>query len=170
MAALRPFFYGALMKTNEPTYASIRMMAMNLLAMREHSEKELRSKLAKKHDQGGLIATVLEKLKVDGLQSDSRFAEAFINMRLRQGKGAQIIRLELRDKGISDELINTCLIDSMGNTDWNELALTAYQKKFGGKPVFDLKEKSKRVRFLTARGFSAANIQYVFKLSAVETD
>ncbi len=151
------------MTTNEPTPSSIRMMAMNLLAMREHSAKELLVKLAKKCDQDNLIFTAVEKLQRDGLQSDSRFAEAYTNMRLRQGKGAQIIRLELREKGVNDEIISECLRNAVQDTDWNLLALKAYQKKFGDKPIVDLKDKSKRVRFLTARGFSAANIQYVFK-------
>jgi regulatory protein len=158
------------MNTNEPTPASIRMMAMNFLAMREHSAKELQVKLAKKCDQLDLICVVIEKLKSDGLQSDGRFAEAYTNMRLRQGKGAQIIRLELREKGINDELIGECLINAVQDTDWNLLALKAYQKKFGDRPIDDLKEKSKRMRFLTARGFSAANIQYVFKQILLKTD
>jgi len=146
------------------------MMAMNLLAMREHSAKELRVKLAKKCDQLDLIATVVAKLHSDGLQSDNRFAEAYTNMRLRQGKGAQIIRLELREKGINEELISECLINSVKDTNWNQLALKAYQKKFGDSPMLDLKEKSKRIRFLTARGFSSANIQYVFKQSLLKID
>ncbi len=158
------------MNTNEPTPASIRMMAMNLLAMREHSAKELRVKLARKCNRDELILAVVEKLQCDGLQSDSRYAAAYTNMRLRQGKGAQIIRLELREKGINDELISECLINAVQDTDWNSLALKAYQKKFGDShTVMDLKEKSKRIRFLTARGFSATNIQYVFK-SLIKAD
>lgn len=156
------------MNTNEPTPASLRMMAMNSLAMREHSAKELRVKLAKKCDQDDLIAAVVEKLQLDGLQSDSRFAEAYTNMRLRQGKGAQVIRLELREKGINDALINECLINALTEADWNSLALKAYQKKFGDRPIADLKDKAKRIRFLMARGFSTTNIQYVFKQSLLE--
>ncbi len=158
------------MNTHEPTPASLRMMAMNALAMREHSAKELRVKLAKKCDQVDVIAAVIEKLQRDGLQSDNRFAEAYTNMRLRQGKGAQVIRLALREKGIADELINECLINTMADADWNSLALKAYQKKFGDKPIADLKDKSKRIRFLMARGFSATNIQYVFKQSLLDVD
>jgi regulatory protein len=158
------------MNKTEPTPANIRMMAMNLLAMREHSAKELRVKLTKKCDQPEMISFAVAKLQSDGLQSDNRFAEAFTNMRLRQGKGAQIIRLELKEKGINDEIINQCLLNISPDTDWNQLALKAYQKKFGDKPVLDLKEKSKRMRFLAARGFSADNIQYVFKQSSLVVD
>ena len=150
---------------NEITPASIRMSAMNFLAMREHSAKELAVKLGKKFIQEDWINTELEKLKNAGLQSDQRFTEAFVNMRLRQGKGALIIRLELKEKGISEVLINECL---SSHTNWNELAFQAYKKKFGDSSIEDMKEKSRRIRFLTARGFSPTNIQYALNHSSEE--
>ncbi|GGY66684.1 regulatory protein RecX [Cellvibrio zantedeschiae] len=150
------------MTVHEITPASIRMSAMNFLAMREHSAHELKVKLSKKFDHPDWIARELEKLKQDGLQSDERFTEAYISMRLRQGKGALVIRLELKEKGISDALASQYL---SSHTDWNQLALKAYVKKFGNTLVSDMKEKSRRIRFLTARGFSSANIQYALKQS-----
>lgn len=158
------------MNSNEITPASVRVAAMNLLAMREHSAKELYTKLAKKFDQTTWIVTAIEKLKADDLQSDQRFAEAYINMRLRQGKGALVIRLELKERGVSDELISEHFATLACDTDWNQLALRAYQKKFGDSPIGDLKDKAKRIRFLTSRGFSPANILYVFKQCSLETD
>ena len=158
------------MDVHEPTPASLRVTAMYLLAMREHSAKELWVKLAKRCEQTDLLFATVAKLQRDGLQSDVRFAQAFINMRLRQGKGAQLIRLELREKGISDELIHEYLINSLQEADWNLLALKAYRKKFGDTPLADLKEKSKRIRFLTARGFSTANILYALQQSLLQID
>jgi regulatory protein len=155
------------MVNDEVTPYVIRMSAMNLLAMREHSTKELAVKLRKKFTQEDWINAELEKLKCDGLQSDQRFTEAYGNMRLRQGKGSIVIRMELKEKGISDTLINEYL--SM-HSDWNELALKAYKKKFGNSSIADLKEKSRRIRFLTARGFSAGNIQYALNNSLIEAD
>ncbi len=155
------------MVNQEVTPAVIRMSAMNLLAMREHSAKELKTKLNRKFDQAEWIVNELEKLKNDGLQSDQRFAEAYINMRLRQGKGALVIRLELKEKGIADSIINEQLSTHSG---WNQLALQAYQKKFGNTHVSDIKEKSRRIRFLTARGFSSANIQYVFAKAGTDSE
>jgi len=152
---------------NEISPSDIRMSALNLLAMREHSAQELTIKLNKKFKQVDWVASELEKLKADGLQSDQRFTEAYVNMRLRQGKGALVTRLELKEKGIADSLINEYL--SM-HADWNTLALQAYKKKFGSSPVSDLREKSRRIRFLSARGFSASNIQYALKYSANEAD
>lgn len=145
---------------NELTPANVRMSAMNLLAMREHSEHELKTKLAKKFDQKEWISAEVDKLKRDGLQSDERFTDAYINMRLRQGKGALIIQMELRDKGISEQVISGQLSK---HQDWDQLALRAYLKKFGCAPASDVKEKSRRMRFLSSRGFSPSSIQYAFK-------
>lgn len=158
------------MQNTEVTPASIRMAAMNLLSMREHSAKELQTKLAKKFEQTEWIIAAIEKLRSDGLQSDQRFTEAFVAMRLRQGKGALVIRMELKEKGVSAFLIDEFLINPPEDTDWNELAWKAYLKKFGTTPIDDLKDKARRVRFLTARGFSGANIQAVFKRSASDLD
>jgi regulatory protein len=175
MAALRPFFMGNIFMENamdksDITPATIRMAAMNLLSMREHSTKELQTKLTKKFEQHEWIKAAVEKLQTDGLQSDERFTEAFVNMRLRQGKGALVIRMELKEKGVNTSLIDKYLLHAAEETDWNELAFKAYQKKFGDSPIKDLKDKARRVRFLTARGFSSANIQFVFKRAAVEIE
>jgi regulatory protein len=152
------------------TPANVRMTAMNLLSLREHSAKELQVKLSKKFASTELISTVIQKLRDDGLQSDERFTEAFVNMRLRQGKGALVIRMELKEKGISSSLVDKHVASGEDKVDWNQMALKAYKKKFGKSGVSDLKEKAKRIRFLTARGFSSANIQYVFKRIACDSD
>lgn len=158
------------MSNTEVTPASIRMAAMNYLSLREHSAKELYNKLSKKFEQTEWISAAIEQLQRDGLQSEERFTEAFVNMRSRQGKGALVIRLELKEKGIKDALISQYLSNSEQATDWNQLALKAYRKKFGDSAIGDLKDKAKRIRFLSARGFSAANISYVFKQSSDDID
>ena len=145
------------------TSANIRMSAMNLLSLREHSAKELHTKLTKKFSSKEIVSDVIQRLQNDGLQSDERFTEAFVNMRLRQGKGALVIRMELKEKGISSSLIEKYISGGEEAVDWNQLALKAYRKKFGKNPIIDLKDKASRIRFLTARGFPSASIQYVFK-------
>jgi regulatory protein len=152
------------------TSANVRMAAMNLLSLREHSAKELQVKLAKKFVSVDLVSGVIQKLQDDGLQSDERFTEAFVNMRLRQGKGALVIRMELKEKGIGSDLIAKYIASVENTVNWNQMALKAYEKKYGKDPISDLKEKAKRIRFLNARGFSSANIQYVFKCITSDTD
>jgi len=148
------------METTEITSVTIRFAAMNLLAMREHSVKELKEKLTKKFKQPVDIDEVVAKLISDGLQSDERFTEAYIKMRQRQGKGAIAIKQELKVRGVTEDIINHYLNEVQ---NWGELALQVYFKKFGCEDSTNINEKAKRIRFLAARGFSADQIQYVFK-------
>ncbi|MES2676446.1 MAG: regulatory protein RecX [Pseudomonadota bacterium] len=157
----------------EITAAAIRFSAMNLLAMREHSVAELTQKLQKKFGNFALsdnreffnchecIAATIAKLTSEGLQSDSRFTEAFIVMRQRQGKGPLLVRMELQERGIHNEVV-AAFMDATDQI-WNQIAEKVFIKKFGGQVSQDIKQMSKQMRFLTSRGFSPTNIQSVLK-------
>lgn len=146
---------------SEVTPASIRLSAMNMLAMREHSAAELMIKLAQKYSQQAWIHDVILGLQSDGLQSDSRFAHAFVNMRRRQGKGPLLISRELKERGLSSELIS----ENLASTDesWNELAAAVRVKKFGLELPGDTREKARQMRFLAARGFSSTSVHYAMR-------
>jgi len=147
----------------EITPASIRFAAMNLLSMREHSAMELYKKLTKKYQQPDLIAATIKRLTEDDLQSDTRFAAAYIGMRKRQGKGPLLINMELKERGVSTELISNFLEPE--DHGWKTLAGVVRQKKFGSILPVDMKEKAKQIRFLAARGFNSACIQHALKCS-----
>ena len=147
------------MRSDEVTVADICLSAMNLLAMREHSAKELRDKLSRKYAQCGMVDTVIAKLIEQGLQSDERFAEAFIGMRQRQGKGSQLIKMELRERGITSS-VTDAFIDEADSL-WTTLARKVRSKRFG--PGFgDRNERARQMRFLHSRGFSSRHIQAAF--------
>ncbi|MGI9308894.1 MAG: regulatory protein RecX, partial [Gammaproteobacteria bacterium] len=93
-----------------------RAAAMNLLARREHSQAELRTKLKDREYSDPEIADALEGLLRDGLISDERFAEAFVASRVRRGQGPVRIRVELERRGVPDELIVTHL--SVRAAEW----------------------------------------------------
>ncbi len=149
------------MKDVDITPAAVRFAAMNLLAMREHSLKELHTKLTRKFGPHDAITGELERLRDEGLQSDSRFAEAFFNMRKSQGKGQMRIAMELKERGVAGELISDLL--ALDQEEWNRLALAAKQKKFGPQIAQDIKTKTKQMRFLSARGFNSVSIQYALR-------
>ena len=50
---------------------------------------------------------------------NARFAEAFVHSRIQRGSGPQKIRAELRERGISDDLIDNSL-DAYADS-WREL-------------------------------------------------
>ncbi len=154
------------MQQVSPTLTDIRLGAMNLLALREHSARELKDKLGRKFDSAELIDAAIAGLIEQGLQSDERFTQAFVAMRQRQGKGSLIIRMELREKGVASELIAHFVDDS--DALWFELARDAWHKKFRGALPSDPRERAKQMRFLQTRGFSGRHIQSVFALTTHE--
>ncbi len=145
--------------SEQVTLSDIRLAAMNMLAMREHSQGELTEKLQRKFSDVMLISQVLAALKEQNLQSDERFTEAFITMRQRQGKGSVLIRMELRERGVAIPLINSFIDDA--DPSWFLLAQAVRNKRFNQFPA-DGREKAKQMRFLQSRGFASRHIQAAF--------
>ncbi|WP_420554436.1 regulatory protein RecX [Neptuniibacter marinus] len=132
--------------------------AIVLLARREYSKGELRKKLLL--ISGDIdVESVLNDLELAGYQSDLRFVESFIRMRVSQGHGLMRIRFDLKRKGVDEALIEEVLEAS--EVDWFELAFELYGRKYAisSKPL-DYKERARRVRFMSQRGFSFDEIQY----------
>jgi len=140
---------------------SIREAAMDYLSRREHGTQELFQKLRLKGYDEADISEALRRLKSDGLLSDERFTEAFINQRISRGSGPLKIRAELRQKGISDAMIESLINER--DAGWYESALSARIKKYGFSLPSDLKEKSRQSRFLQSRGFSGEQIRYAMQ-------
>jgi regulatory protein len=130
---------------------------MNWLARREHSLAELREKLAKREFPPEAIEAAVAGLAADGLVSDERFADSLIAVRIRTGKGPLRIRGELKQRGVSAELIRLHM-DKAG-ADWDQLAREVRERKFGAEVPEDFKEKAKQMRFLEYRGFSGEQIR-----------
>ena len=136
----------------------IRLTAMNLLTYREYSRYELTEKLASKFDHSPLINQVVSHLVDDNLQSDARFAEAFIRSRVARGQGEIRIRMELRERGIEEALVNQTIDEC--DIDWFALARDTVENKYMDRYVADNREKAKRMRFLQYRGFTYEQISY----------
>ena len=134
-----------------------RKKAMDFLARREYGQTELINKLADKGYDRHIAEQAIHKLTADGLQSDRRFAEAFVQSRINQGKGPVRIRLDLGQRGVSDDVIEIAIEESAA--DWFELARQVRLRKFGGSRPADFKAKARQMRFLQYRGFESDHIQ-----------
>ncbi|EHM43867.1 regulatory protein RecX [Hafnia alvei ATCC 51873] len=133
---------------------------MRLLAQRDHSETELRRKLAaqdvSEEDVEQAIAYCHEHHWLD----DRRFAERYLVMRSQKGYGVQRIQQELGMKGIARDLIHDAFASS--DIDWCALAKQTAHRKFGQTLPQEWKEKAKVQRFLLYRGFFQEEIYAVF--------
>lgn len=142
-------------RASDPVAA--RRKAMDLLARREHAADELTAKLEKAGFETDTAADAVARLNEEGLQSDARFVESFIQSRISQGKGPQRIRADLRQRRVADIVIARALDEAPA--DWHALAREARERKFGpGRPA-DFKEKARQMRFLQYRGFEQDHIQ-----------
>ena len=147
---------------------SIREAAMDYLSRREHATHELFQKLLQKEYDSEDISAALQRLTDQDLLSDSRFTEAFINQRINRGSGPLKIRAELRQKGISDAMIEKFLNER--DVLWQESALAVRTKKYGSELPSDLKEKVRQNRFLQSRGFSTEHINYAMRHDDTDYD
>ncbi len=138
-------------------------IAMDLLARREHSRRELINKLKIRGYEGEEIEAYLDRLAERGLQSDDRFAESYVRMRSGSGYGQRRISQELQQKGISESKISQ-IYEEMA-LDWYQIALEIWQKKYNQLPGNDLKLKAKQSRFLQYRGFDFDIINWIFSQS-----
>ena len=138
----------------------IRKKAMDFLARREYGAAELVRKLADKGYKRSVVEDELARLGEEGLQSDTRFAEAFVQSRINQGKGPVRIRQDLGQRGIRDGVIEGALEEAA--CDWYELAIQERVKKFGADVPAEFKEKARQMRFLQYRGFEQDHIQSAF--------
>ena len=141
--------------------SNIRNKAMDLLARREHSEQELRQKLKTREYDADAIDEVLQALKEDRLQSDERFTESYVNHRFNAGVGPLKIRYELRQKGVSDGLVDVFLEPL--SDQWDELMTRQRIRKFGAPIPDDYAERMKQARFLQNRGFSPESVMRLFR-------
>lgn len=133
--------------------------ALRLLARREHSQLELRRKLASRGHAEGATAAALATLAAGGLQSDERFAEGYVRMALDRGHGEHRIRAALRERGIEPALAG-CVIE-LDAEGWRERAAAALRKRFGEAPAGTTADWAKRARFLAGRGFGTATVAAV---------
>ncbi|MBA58739.1 MAG: hypothetical protein CMQ40_06150 [Gammaproteobacteria bacterium] len=148
----------------EKNAKKIRRVAMDLLARREHSFKELVFKLYRKFENHQVqIIEELERLSSEGLQSDSRLAEDYIYFRSKKGRGPLKIKAELLEKGICAEIIDNAFNES--EIDWTQILETTIARKFNvlGSESDDQEEKLKAFNFLRQRGFEPDQIRgYIF--------
>ena len=133
--------------------------ALGLLARREHSRKELKTKLRQGGYEGEETTDALDRLGEQHYQDDDRFAEVLLRSRISQGYGPMRLRQELKSHGLVDARIRE-LLDAV-EVDWNASAMAQLRRRYGGAGSKDPAERARRAQFLLRRGFAAATVRRV---------
>lgn len=155
---------------SEKTPGEAREAALRLLARREHSTAELKTKLVARGWDEALVAEVIPALAEAGLQSDRRFAESFARQRAARFYGPRRIQAELAQRGIDAGLAHEA-IESL-EVDFAEIAADFYRRKYGADSFGhdrreaeshsrepDFRERAKRSQALYRRGFESDHIK-----------
>ena len=147
---------------------SARERAMGWLTRREYAARELTERLLRTGFEPDEVEQLVFELQQKGLQSDDRFAEVFCRHRAGQSYGPLRIRAEMRARGVEPSLVDHHL--SQVETDWFELATVLCRHRYGAEQVSDLKEKSRRYRYLSNRGFTNEQVQHAIQHAAQDQD
>lgn len=135
--------------------------ALNYLSYRPHSTMEIQMKLRRKDFTDDEIKDVIERLRRNGLVEDEQFARTWVENRSEfRPRGRRLLALELRQKGVAPDAIQTAL----SLTDDDDLAYRAGCKY--AKRLADLdweKFKERLSAFLLRRGFSYETLKPVVK-------
>lgn len=141
---------------------SIRVVALNYLARREHSIEELRNKLLLKSFAQEDVDLTLEELIEENLLNEFRFAECYCQSRIARGYGPIAIKHELNQKKVNKEIIDVVL--ERVNVNWGEVINKVFQKKFSPSAKFDAEKKAKCWRYFLQKGFEADQINTLLKM------
>ncbi|MCP4333560.1 MAG: regulatory protein RecX [Gammaproteobacteria bacterium] len=140
---------------------SLRRIALDFLARREHSQQELRQKLKARNDDAEAVEAVLQQLRDERLQSDERFTESYVTHRFNAGIGPFKTRYELRQRGIDDLLVDSFL-EPLAD-EWEQMMRQQRARKFGETLPADTAACMKQARFLQNRGFSPESVMRLFR-------
>lgn len=133
--------------------------ALGLLARREHSARELKTKLEARGHKADEAAPAIERLKERHYQSDDRFAVSLARRRVAQGYGPRRIQAELKSHGMSDAAIREALASI--DVDWIVIASAQLRRRHGSAAAGDHDERAARAGFLLRRGFDPATVRAV---------
>jgi regulatory protein len=128
--------------------------AFRFLKIRQRSVGELREKLAAKSFSKATVDATVAFLLDKKFLDDRSFAKAWIRYRQARPYGAQRIRMELRQKGIDDEIIQEELGEAFGEYAEEDVVLELARRRAARYKVLDPVKRKKRVfDFLARRGF-----------------
>jgi len=149
-------------------FSELQQVAIRLLARREHSRLELFNKLQNYTEQLALIEQLLDYCCEHDYLSNQRYTDSYLRLRSAKGFGLKRIWQELKEKGITQQQLQSALVNEP--QDWFALALKTYQKKYSRALPRDYlacqKESNKRYQFMLYRGFNREQIQYAIENSA----
>jgi regulatory protein len=138
--------------------------AIRFLSFRPRSEKELSDYLMKKKCDDLTAKRIIESLTRDKFLNDEEFVRWWVEQRtILKPKASRVIKFELKQKGISKDLIDSFFENEESSTSDFTKALALAEKKMVRLVKLEDKRKiyEKLGRFLASKGFDWDTIKEV---------
>lgn len=142
------------------------LYALRLLAARDYTLARMREKLNQKQYSREHSEQALSRLVSEGWIDDRRYAERFAETALASGRFyGQRLKMEMRKRGIPDELLNEVVSNALHEHDEDEEVDLALVRRF---PVFLFSsatdsEKRRVLGFLQRKGFGFSAVMQAMK-------
>ncbi len=138
---------------------SARTAALHLLSAKSYTADELRRKLKHKGFESEEIQSVLDDFNSKGYLNDRDYAARYTEMKRKHAYfGKRMIAAQLKNKGVSSEIITETVENNHTDHDEYQIAKDAARKKLTQWHLADNKDLDRlRMRiygFLQRRGFS----------------
>lgn len=144
---------------HEDQYSRAYQMSLRYLGYRARSRKEIETYLRGKEFTEDVVESISARLEEQGYVNDEEFARAWLRERSRfNPKGARALRYELRQKGVTDPVIDQVLTD----VDEDEAAWAAVEAKLSSWQRLDRQAFRRKLSgHLSRRGFNYDQIRAV---------
>ncbi len=130
--------------------------ALRLLTVSDRTEFQLREKLREGDFPPEAIDAAVEYVRSYHYIDDGRYAEIFIRSK-RSEKSIYEIRMELKKRGVSEDLIERAV--SSADLDDRSVIRHLFMKKYAAKDLTDPKIYERAFRYFGSRGFSYEDIR-----------
>jgi len=138
---------------NTLNFREAKALAVRYLSMKLRTEQEVRTKLKDKGYDSVCIEQVIEELKSIGYINNKLYAQKYVFDRSKlKPLSKRLMRLELKSKGIPDDVADEVLDD--WKIEDNVVAENLLKRKFGKYDLSEEKIRQKAYMFLLHRGFS----------------
>jgi len=148
---------------NEEVFSKAMNSSFSFLKARVRSRKEIFDKLKTKDYSDKIIDDVLNRLEELDFVNDEKFAQSFVSDRMKlKPKGKKILNFELKNKGISDLIIEKVLSENM-TEEKEEILISGLLEKLERKyfGYSEAEKKEKTIKYLLNKGFLWDNIKKV---------
>lgn len=139
-----------------------KLRAMHLLTRMDYTESQLRRKLEQGEYTREAVDIALEYVKSYHYLDDERYAARYLSGQTGR-KSRKQIEFELEQKGVSRDLITSCMEkQGDGEPDETELIWELLEKRCRDPQKADEKEKRRHYAYLMRKGFRGSDIRKVF--------